>query len=64
MGIWVMTTHSTLLNAATELEQTMRSLPQRVEAWTVDVIVVFMLEELAVAEGEGVDPSGNDITSF
>jgi hypothetical protein len=27
-------------------------------------IVVFMLEELAGAEGEGVDPPGNDITSF
>ena len=27
-------------------------------------VVVFMLEELAVAEGEGLDPPGNDITSF
>ncbi len=27
-------------------------------------IVVSMLEELAVVEGEGVDPPGNDITSF
>ena len=26
--------------------------------------VVFMEEELAVGEGEGVDPPGNDVTSF
>jgi hypothetical protein len=27
-------------------------------------IVVFMLDELAVAAGEGVDSSGNDIRSY